>query len=900
MQAFVWLMAFAWASPRCAAEQPELIAAPGTIVVDGTIEAAWDKAPAVRLKQSVTVLTRTEPSQWPKSLFRCLWDDKHLYVLAEVQDGTPGNQNPTPWEQDSIEVFLDENLERTKFYQSDDAQIRVARTGQVTGTDFRNPDIVRRAVVPSDHGYIVEVAIQWRTIKPEAGKKLGLDFQVSDDPGVGRRLAILKWSDRSDESWRDTSRYGTLILGTEQQAAAAVAEEQERKSNDSLEPAESDDSAPGQEQAKPDASTADDLGGPNVDDSAGASNHLISGISKITASFTPDAYVPDWVADAVFYQLFPERFRNGDPNNDPTRESLEFPDNMPENWQITPWTQQWYRRSPWEVEMGPNFYENGVFHRRYGGDLQGVLDKLDYLSNLGITAIYFNPLFYARSLHKYDGNSFHHIDPHFGPDPTGDLELMRRETDDPATWHWTTADRLFLKVIHEARQRGLRVILDGVFNHTGRDFFAFADIVRNQQKSNYLDWYNIRQWDDPNTPQNDFKYDCWWGVDTLPEFASNADGTDLHSGPKTYILNATRRWMDPNGDGNPEDGIDGWRLDVANEVPSAFWRDWHALVRSINAKAYTIAEIWDESSSYLADCQFSSTMNYHGFAFPLKGFLIDNRLSVSRFAELYTQRAQMHSTSVQFGLLNLIDSHDTDRLASMIVNARRGRSYQRPDRFDYDVGDVVTPRHCPDYDVSLPTSVDRQVQKLVALFQFCVPGPPMIYYGTEAGMDGADDPDDRMPMVWADMEYEPRSLGPNGEALPSQDVEFHPMLHQYYRDLIQLRKDQIALRRGELGIAGTDDQQQTLVLSRQWGSDYLLIAINRSQRAATIQLKPGSIGLSMHGHLDLVFSTSTHDSVSADASVSKISLAKSLLQWNLPPLTGQVWRLKAVDSVGRP
>lgn len=883
------------ANQSALAEEPhQLIAAPGTIVVDGTIDEAWDATPTIRLRQSVAVLTRTDSSQWPRSLFRCLWDESHLYVLAEIEDSTPGNQNQTPWEQDSIEVFLDENRARTKFYQSDDAQIRVSRQGQVTGTEFRDRTVVRSAVAKTEHGYLVEMAIRWRTIEPEVGMKLGVDFQVSDDPGVGRRLAILKWKDPSDESWRDTSRFGTLTLGTVQQATEAIAALRDHESTGDTENAEQGDTSSGEQGSTPDGTSKNALPGLKGHGRINASIDPSTGFAQVAASFTADDLVPDWVADAVFYQLFPERFRNGDTHNDPTRHSLEFPDVVPESWQVTPWTQQWYRRSSWEVAMGPNFYENGVFHRRYGGDLQGVLDQLDYLADLGITAIYFNPLFYARSLHKYDGNSFHHIDPHFGPDPAGDFELMKQETDDPASWKWTAADQLFLQLIHQARQRGIRIVLDGVFNHTGRDFFAFADIVRHQQQSRYVDWYNVRTFDDPNTPKSEFAYDGWWGIDTLPEFATSAQGQDLHPGPKAYIFNCTRRWMDPNSDGNPTDGIDGWRLDVANEVPNAFWRDWHALVRSINPAAYTVAEIWDEASGYLADCQFSATMNYHGFAFPAKGFLIDNRISANQFADLYASRSQMHTGSVQFGLLNLLDSHDTDRLASMIINARRQRDYLRPDRFDYDVGDVVSPRHTRDYDVSAPTTEDRQVQKLVSLFQFTVPGPPMLYYGTESGMDGADDPDDRMPMVWKDLHYEPRSIGPDGRQLPTQEVGFNQAIHQFYRDLIQLRNQQIALRRGAMKIVWADDGQQSLLWTRQLGNEILLVALNRSREAAAVKVPANALGLPNHGQLIRIFSTSD------DHSTGKIALPKSDQQWTLPPLTGQVWKLDSAVPEGSP
>ncbi len=534
--------------------------------------------------------------------------------------------------------------------------------------------------------------------------------------------------------------------------------------------------------------------------------------------------VPEWAADAVFYQIFPERFANGDPSNDPTRESLEFPDSVPPSWSISPWTGDWYARADWEKELGPSFYENGVFHRRYGGDLAGIIAKLDYLTTLGINAIYLNPVFYARSLHKYDGNSFHHVDPYFGPDVAGDLALMAEETSDPATWQWTAADKLFLELIREAHARKIRIIIDGVFNHTGRDFFAFADLRSRQQESPYSDWYLVQHYDDPATPQNEFRYKGWWGIDTLPEFADNDSGDDLHPGPKKYIFDSTARWMDPNGDGDPADGIDGWRLDVANEVPTGFWRDWHAHARGINPQCYTVAEVWEDARRFLEDGRFSATMNYHGFSFPTKGYLIDEALPPSGAARELDERRNGHPLPVQYALQNLMDSHDTDRLASMVVNAGR-RPYSQPNRFDFDIS--VSPRYVPEYDVRKPNNHERRVQRLVALLQMTYVGPPMIYYGTEAGMWGADDPCDRMPMVWPELTYEPQQAHPLGRERKPDPVAFDEALFNFYRAAVALRNESAALRRGEIEFIAADDAEGFLAFRRWHGEETLLVGLNR-------------------------------------------------------------------------
>lgn len=582
--------------------------------------------------------------------------------------------------------------------------------------------------------------------------------------------------------------------------------------------------------------------------------------------------VPEWAASTVWYQIFPERFRNGDPTNDPVARSL--PAEVPESWSVSEWTGDWYARSDWERQLSGDFYRT-VRLRRYGGDLQGVMDQLDYLALLGVNGLYFNPLFWARSEHKYDGNTYHHIDPYFGPDPQGDFALMSGETADPATWHITAADSLFFAMLDAAHARGIRVIIDGVFNHTGRDFFAFDDLFRNQKASPYRDWYKVTRWDDPATEENEFDWEGWWGSRYLPEFADSRDGTDLHPGPKSYIFQATSRWMDPNGDGDPSDGVDGWRLDVVADVPTGFWADWNAHVRSLNPEAYTVAELWEDASRTVSDGGFSATMNYFGFAFPVKGFLIDGALAPSDFVSALNARRQAHPPDVAFAVQNLIDSHDTDRVASMIVNARRGLPYQRDDWqtwFDYDWGARNSPNGDPDYPIAAPTGVDREIQRMVGLFQMTYVGAPMIYYGTEAGMWSADDPDDRQPMWWGDRVFEPVRHHPLGGPLDPIPVGFDPELFGYYRNVIALRRSHPALSRGTFRAVHHDDEAQTVAFVRELEEELLLVAFNRGARKASITLQTENLRLGVGEGLYQIFSTEGDPSLGENAGTLSLDL----------------------------
>ena len=590
----------------------------------------------------------------------------------------------------------------------------------------------------------------------------------------------------------------------------------------------------------------------------------------------PADRVPGWVQDAVFYQIFPERFANGDSTNDPVRASLTDPDAVPSSWEPSDWTGDWYEQAGWERQTG-GFYD-GVYHRRYGGDLQGVIDRLPYLDSLGVNALYFNPVFWAPSLHKYDGQSFHHIDPHFGPDPAGDKRLIAQEDPtDPATWRVTAADSLFFTLLERAHARDMRVVIDGVFNHTGRRFFAFQGLAENQQDSRYTDWYNVRSFDDPSTPDtSEFDYEGWWGLASLPEFAVSDDSSTLAKGPRQYILDATTRWMDPNGDGDPSDGIDGWRLDVAEKVPTGFWQTWHEHVRALNPDAYTVAEAWTAASDFVQEGRFSATMNYHAFAFPMKGFLIDNAIGPSTFADLLETRRQAYAPAVRPALLNLIDSHDTPRLATMVVN-RSDTGYVKPDRFDYDWGGVTDLRQNPSYKVRAPDAPGRRLQRLLGLVQMTYVGTPMIYYGTEAGMWGADDPDNRKPMVWPNTNYAVEGNHPFGQDRPADPVQFNDDLFATYQRLINLRRSSVALRRGAFTVLATDDERRLLAYARSHDDGpSMVVALNRSAEAHSARVP---LPDSLQASYEPVFETPSGGSFRVQQDASALLL-------ELPPRAG--------------
>lgn len=544
-------------------------------------------------------------------------------------------------------------------------------------------------------------------------------------------------------------------------------------------------------------------------------------------SITAQNNVPDWAKGVVWYQIFPERFANGDTTNDPKVEKVFINEKRtPKDWTVTKWTSNWFAKSEWEEKLDGS-ERHHYYERRYGGDIQGVIDQLDYLKNLGVDAIYLNPIFEAVSLHKYDGSSYHHIDVNFGPDPDGDRKIMNSEIpDDTITWQWTKADKLFLKLIDEVHKRGMKIIIDGVFNHTGVQFWAFQDIVKNHNKSKYANWYRIEKFDDPATPENEFDYKGWWGAKSLPEF--NRTENDLYDGPKQYIFNSTKKWMDPNNDGDPSDGIDGWRLDVAREVPIGFWKQWSSLVKKINPQSIIVGELWELSSDFISsDGPFDALMNYN-FAFAVNDFFIadKNKISVDEFIKRLQEIEKAYPAENLFILQNLLSSHDTERLSSIILNPDRG--------YDRDGNE-----NNKKYNPGKPSQEIYEKQKLIAAFQFFYRGAPMIYYGDEVGMWGADDPHDRKPMVWDNLIYDDEVIDSTSgfkTGFGDFKVEQNKDLLKFYKLIIRLHNGIDELIEGDVNFIYTNNQSKTFAFERTLDDKAILCVFNLGEEADTINV----------------------------------------------------------------
>ena len=483
---------------------------------------------------------------------------------------------------------------------------------------------------------------------------------------------------------------------------------------------------------------------------------------------TPLDQPPDWVADAVFYQIFPDRFA--------ASEKWPKPTNL-EDWAAPP-----------------------THHGYKGGDLLGVIEKLDWLTELGVNAVYFNPIFASGSNHRYHAWDFYRIDPLLGD------------------------DQVFDRLIEECHDRGIRVVLDGVFNHCGRGFFQFHDILENGPGSPWIDWFNIH--DFPLRAYEEVlpNYDAWWGIPALPKF--NTENPQV----RQYLMEVAEYWA--------RRGIDGWRLDVPQEITTVgFWEEFRRRVRSINPELYIVGEIWEDATDWIASGdRFDGTMNYlfaghtlaftagdripedlaEGLSFPLRP-----PLNASAYAAMIQHLLDLYPWQATCANLNLLDSHDVPRVLSM----------------------------CGD---------DMAAVELATLLQMTFPGAPSVYYGAEIGMTGGKDPKNRGGFPWDDL------------------TSWHGTLLVAHRKLIALRHEHPALRRGTYSALPTDPDSMLYVFLRDYDGERLVVAVNAGTDAVSSSSQP-SIGTD--------FTTLYGEGgIAGDERTVRIALA---------PRSGAIWRVDA-------
>ena len=573
---------------------------------------------------------------------------------------------------------------------------------------------------------------------------------------------------------------------------------------------------------------------------------LFSTLCLFTVGATGFTEPPLWAKNAIWYQVFVERFNNGDKTNDPVAEHTTVA-NMnivpPAGWKVTEWTSDWFGRDAWMNNSDKSFPDL-LQYRRYGGDLQGVLDKLDYLSDLGITAIYLNPINDAPSLHKYDARNYHHVDINFGPDPEGDKKLIATENPtDPTTWKWTSADKLFLKLIEQARKRGIRIIMDFSWNHTGTNFWAWLDVLKNQSNSPFRSWYNITSFDNPQTAENEFKYDGWYGNAYMPEFRkTDIQGTRVNGIPyegnldhavKQHIFDVTKRWLAPDGDVSK--GIDGFRLDVADQIGLGFWRDYRQFVRSVKADAYLVGEIWWEKwpeklmdpTPYMQGDVFDAVMYYQVYR-PARYFFANTKTQIDASTLKDSLQSQWHRIKPEYvkAMMNVSSSHDAPRLLTDFYNDNRYKFHANPiENKAYKTG-----------------KPDKQTYKRLQLYLvhlFTTLGAPHIWNGEEMGMWGADDPFGRKPLWWKELKFRPQNRNNVQANEPIYDkVGFNQATFDFYKELIKIRKENPELVDGELKFLETDGKK--MVYERTLNESKIIVLFNVTNARQDFELPDGS------------------------------------------------------------
>lgn len=514
----------------------------------------------------------------------------------------------------------------------------------------------------------------------------------------------------------------------------------------------------------------------------------------------PGFSTPDWAKGAVMYQIFTDRFYNGDKSNDV--ETNEY-------YYIGDYSQRVTNWDKYPANMGVREF--------YGGDLQGVMDKLDYLQDLGIEVVYFNPLFVSPSNHKYDIQDYDYIDPHYGKivDDGGEV-LPNGVTDNSQATKYkkrTTglknleaSNELFIKLVEELHRRGMKVILDGVFNHCG-SFNKWMDRERIYEgeedyepgayvsaDSPYRSYFRFFKEGPENWPYN-ANYDGWWGHDTLPKL-NYEDSVKLEN----YILYIGRKWL------SPPYNVDGWRLDVAadlgrsNEYNHEFWQKFRRAVKDANPNALILAEHYGDPSDWLKGDEWDTVMNYDAFMEPVTWFLTG---------------MEKHSDEAREELLGNIDNfigsmahHMSNMLTPSLQVAMNELSNHDHSRFltrtNHMVGRVehLGPEAANEY-------VNKAVMREAVVMQMTWVGAPTVYYGDEAGVCGFTDPDNRRTYPWG---HEDQEL-----------IAFH-------KEAIRIHKEHPALKTGSLKILG--GEENILSYARFKGHDRIIVVINnRSERA---------------------------------------------------------------------
>lgn len=524
---------------------------------------------------------------------------------------------------------------------------------------------------------------------------------------------------------------------------------------------------------------------------------------------TPGFHVPDWAKGAVMYQIFVDRFCNGDLDNDVESQEYVYigrPVYREEDWS----------KNPSAMDVG----------RFYGGDLQGVWDKLDYIQDLGIEVIYFNPLFVSPSNHKYDTQDYDHIDPHYGKivNDGGNLVAENATNNENATKYMMrsagqdnleASNRFFEMLMKEIHKRGMKVIIDGVLNHCG-SFNKWLDRERIYERSGsykegaytskdspYHTFFKF--WDENGWPGNK-SYDGWWGHDTLPKLNYEESGK-----LQDYIMGIARKWV------SSPYNVDGWRLDVAADLGYSsdynhqFWKEFRRTVKEANPNAIILAEHYGDPRQWLEGDEWDTIMNYDAFMEPLTWFLTGMEKHSDEymdelygngeyfFQSMFKHMSYMQTQSVLTSM-NELSNHDHSRFMTR-TNQKVGRIGTAGAEA---AGEGIRP------------SVFREA----VLIQMTWPGAPTVYYGDEAGVCGWTDPDNRRTYPWG-----------------NEDKE----LIRFHKDMIRLHKENIALRRGSLKqlFAGT----QLIAFGRFQGENRCVVAVNNSDSYQEISIPVWEIGI---------------------------------------------------------